>query len=476
MKTQPTLRARLTLSVVAVLALVLGVFSLVLYGAFGHALWMALDARLDTEVRALGEMAEEKPGGVLRFEREGISALPEFGEHLPPAYFQVQRADGTVLARSRSLGAVDLGGPDGRLTLPDGRAGRRLARVMPARWAAAGSPPTSLRLVTVVVARGTETEDAALAHLRRLLWALGAVALAVAAAAAAFTVSRGLRPAEALAATLDRIDARHLGQRLLVPRLPRELEPAVTKLNELLARLDESFARERRFTADVSHELRTPLAGLRSLLEVAAMRERSASEYRAVIDEAMDIVRQMHTLAEDLLMLARLDANQIELVNERIPLHAFVDETWRPFAGRARQRRLSFANNVDGGVTLISDREKLRLVLRNLLSNAAAYTASGGRIEVRADDGCVLEVYDSGPAIPEEVMPRLFERFFRADSARSGGGVHCGIGLAVVQAVCVPLGLEVAVANLSDGGVRFRLTRDPAQKIRSTTGELAAAS
>jgi len=243
-----------------------------------------------------------------------------------------------------------------------------------------------------------------------------------------------------------------------VPDLPRELEPAVAKLNELLARLDDSFARERRFTADVSHELRTPLAGLRSLLEVAASRERTAPEYRAVIGEAMDIVRQMHVLAEDLLMLARLDARQVEVVNEPIALRAFVEDTWRPLAARALERRLVFENAVSPEATLVSDRDKLRLVLRNLLSNATAYTEPGGRIEVRSAEDCVFEVWDSGPVIPSEVLPRLFERFFRADGARSGGS-HSGIGLALVQAVCAPLRMAVTAGNAQAGGVHFRVER-----------------
>jgi signal transduction histidine kinase len=308
----------------------------------------------------------------------------------------------------------------------------------------------------VAVARATESELAALARLRHLLWALGGLAVLVAAGASAFTVWRGLRPAATLASALDRVDAGHLGQRISVPRLPRELEPAVTKLNELLARLDDSFARERRFTADVSHELRTPLAGLRALLEVAASRERSAPEYREVIGEAMDIVRQMHALAEDLLMLARLDARQVEVLTEPIALRAFVDETWRPLAPRAAERRLVFENAVSPEATLVSDRDKLRLVLRNLLSNAAAYTEAGGRIEVRSGEDGVLDVWDSGPLIPPEVLPRLFERFFRADGARSGGA-HAGIGLALVQAVCAPLRLAVSATNVPAGGVRFRV-------------------
>jgi two-component system heavy metal sensor histidine kinase CusS len=112
----------------------------------------------------------------------------------------------------------------------------------------------------------------------------------------------------------------------------------------------------------------------------------------------------------------------------------------------------------------MSDRDKLRLVLRNLLANAVEYTAAGGRVVVSGDDGAILDVYDSGPAIPPQVLPRLFERFFRADGARAGGGAHCGIGLALVEALCVPLGLSASAANAADGGVRFRLARATADQ------------
>jgi two-component system heavy metal sensor histidine kinase CusS len=453
MSASPTLRLRLTLSIVLVLLVVLGGFSLLLYAGFARALWQGLDERLDTEARALAEMAEEHAPGAFDFELEGISALPEFDARQPLAYFEIWRPDGSVLVRSPSLAGRDLVG--GGSALPDGRRGRLLTASRPAHWVGhAGAEQR--RNLRVTIARGTENEEAALARLRRLLWALGGLAVLVAAAASAFTVWRGLRPAATLAGALDRVDARHLGERIEVPRLPQELQPAVAKLNELLARLDESFARERRFTADVSHELRTPLAGLRSLLEVTASRERTAPEYRAVIGEAMDIVRQMHALAEDLLMLARLDARQVEVLNEPIALRAFVDETWRPLDARARERRLVFENTVSPAATLTSDRDKLRLVLRNLLANAAAYTEAGGRIEVRSGDGCVLEVWDSGPVIPAEILPRLFERFFRADGARSGGN-HSGIGLALVQEVCAPLRLAVKAANAPAGGVHFRV-------------------
>jgi two-component system heavy metal sensor histidine kinase CusS len=464
-----TLRGRLTVSVVAVLAVVLPAFSLLLHAAFGRALWAALDDRLRSEARALAGMVEQKRDGHLELEIEGVSALPDFDDRRPSAYFEVWRPDHQPLARSPSLRGRDLPEPARdrprvyRGTLPDGRPGRFLLAPLP------GTFPPGPFLITV--ARGTEHEDAALARLRHLLWALGGLALLVAAAAAALTVSRSLRPAAALAGAIGAIDARDLGRRVVVPDLPRELAPAVTKLNELLARLDESFAREKRFTADVSHELRTPLAGLRTLLEVAARRDRSPIEYRAVVNEAGDIVRQMHALTEDLLMLARLDADQAPAAapppgRDTIPLRPFVDECWRPFAARAAGRGLIFVNGVDEGAALAGDRDKLRLVLRNLLSNAAAYTEPGGRVTVEGGDGrgdAVLDVLDSGPPIPEELLPRLFERFFRADQSRSGGGDHIGIGLALVEALCVPLGLRASAENLPDGSVRFRLHRAPAR-------------
>jgi two-component system heavy metal sensor histidine kinase CusS len=454
-----SLRARLTVSIVAVLVVVLGGFSALLYGAFSRALWRALDARLDTEAAALAEMAELDRGGRPRFEREGISGLADFEARGAPAYFQVWLPDGAVLARSGSLASADLRRPadaHARTILPDGRPGRISAAAFPAPWTRKGRPPAGNLMVAV--ARGTEREDHALSRLGGLLWALGALAVGVAAGAATWTVWRGLRPAAVLARALEGLDAGHLAP-ITVPDLPLELAPAVARLNELLGRLDESFVRERRFTADVSHELRTPLAGLRSLLEVAASRDRSAPEYRTVIEEAMDIVRQMHVLADDLLVLARVDANQLEVLDEPIALRPFIEECWRPFAARAAQRGLVFDNRVSGDITRISDRDKLRLVLRNILSNAVSYTAAGGRIEVSADPA-VIDVCDSGPPIPEATLPRLFERFFRGDTARTVGGGHAGIGLAVVAALCKPLGLLVTAANTTDGGVRFRLARE----------------
>jgi two-component system sensor histidine kinase QseC len=464
-----SLRARLTLAVAGTLAVVLAAFSLAMNAVVERAMRRQLDEQLGGEAAAVAGMAEEDAIAPAEFEYE---SLPEFERPVRPAYFQAWLDGGGVLARSPSLGQHDLprmpgGAPAfSDLTLPDGRAGRaiqirqplRVEPEMNAPLADGGARPPK-GFVTVVVARGTDELREALARVRRWLWGLGLVGVAVAFTAARAAVGRGLRPADRLAAEIARLDEARLDRPLGAAGLPRELEPVARKLNDLLARLRDSFARERRFTADVSHELRTPLAALRTTLEVAGSRERAAPDYRAAIAEAGAVVRQMDGLVGNLLVLARLDAGQVEVRRAPLPLRAFVDDCWRPHEAGARARGLSFANEIPDGAVVDTDADKLRLVAGNLLANAAEYTAAGGAIVARGgSDGVVLEVSDSGPPIPDDLLPRVFDRFTRADAARSGG-LHCGIGLALVRSVCDVLGLDATASNEPDGGVTFRIAR-----------------
>src|SRR5262249_53543146 len=157
----------------------------------------------------------------------------------------------------------------------------------------------------------------------------------------------------------------------------------VSKLNDLLGRLETSFARERQFTADVSHELRTPLAGLRTLLEVTALTDRDTVEYKRAVADAHTVVLQLGALVENLLVLARLDAGQLPTTISDVNLRELVDECWKPHAAAAEARSLRFENHVPATVAQV-DREKLRVILGNLLANAAEYTETGGWIEVDA--------------------------------------------------------------------------------------------
>jgi signal transduction histidine kinase len=446
------------------LVITLVLLAVALDAAVRHAVWAQHDRGLAGRARALALLVEHD-------DEDGFETELDQGS-LPGAYVEVWRPDGSVLVRSAALGARDLPavGPGSlaaprlvNLTLPDGRPGRLALLRAPPRTdddesGAAGEQPGD---VTIALAEDTAGTRATVAAARRWIWGLGLGALAVAALASAWLIGRGLAPLARLGAAIAAIDDRTLSARLPVAGQPRELVAPVARLNELLVRLEASFARERRFTADVSHELRTPLAGLRALLEVTACRERSGEAYRAALAEARAMVVQLGALVDSLLTLARVDAGQLDVAREEVVLHALVEAAWAPHAATAAARGLTFENLIDAAASVRTDPALLGVVVGNLLANAAAYTAAGGWIEVRpgdADAGVLLDVVDSGPPIPEAHLERLFERFWRADAARTNAGAHFGIGLSLVRALCASLGVEVAAANLPGGAVRFRLS------------------
>jgi two-component system sensor histidine kinase QseC len=454
-----SLRLRMTASLLVVLMLALGMLSVVVHQVVAHALTKQLDAQLSDDASAVAGMAEDE-GAAIEFEYE---SLPDFERPLRPAYFEAWLDDGTVLARSPSLQGRELprpspNGPAFDVTLPDGRPGRSVALRQPLRIeeAGPGRPRQSGRYVTVAVAQGTEGLRASLGAVRRWLALWASVTMAAASLAVVLSVSRGLRAARDLAARVAQIDAARPGPLLPTADLPDELAPLAQKLNQLLARIEESFARERRFTADVSHELRTPLAALRTTIEVALRRPREPHEYAAAIAEMGGVVGQMQALCENLLALARLDAGIVPVRSEPVALRALVDECWRPFRAVAEERSLTFANELSPAAVVTTDRDHLRIIVSNLLSNAASYTACGGAIVVRAGATSLLQVDDSGPGIPPQVLPHLFERFVRGDVARSAG-VHCGIGLALARGLGTILRLAISAENTPDGGVSFQV-------------------
>jgi heavy metal sensor kinase len=453
-----SLEWRITTAIVGVLGVSLAGFSLVLDAAFERALWHQFDARLAETAQAVAGMVEEHGDEPWEVETSGIE---DFNRTHGFAYFQVWKDDGSLLARSPSLGKHDLprGSQDGLVAdtrLPDGQAGRVLGASLLPR---SDTDLTSKRRVTVAVARQTKDVRAALATLRMLLAALGFTGLVLATVAAVLAVRSGLTPLHRLSSKIDLLGADRLEQRLELGDLPHELKPFVAKLNELLSRLATSFARERQFSADVSHELRTPLAGLRSILEVTLSRERAATEYQNSAHEALAIVRQMTTLVENLLMLAQLEAGALTTTRESLDLHRLVEQSLEPFTAKAHTRGLQVENRIPQGTQFDSDGEKLRIVVNNLIANAVEYTHQGGAITADAEPsrGLVLEVRNSGPALPDAALENIFDRFVRLDTARSGSGEHLGIGLALVKSLCVALGLKVTAHNLPDGWVAFRV-------------------
>ena len=454
-----SLRGRVTAAVLVAVALSLGSIAIALFVGARRAVWQQRDAGQLARARAFAALAEHDDDG---YELE----LPPDLTPEAPTYLEAWTADGAVIARSQALAGRDLARSSAGAArvlwdgaLPDGRPGRLCQlRFMPREEGARARA----RELTLVLAESTADVDATLASVRTWFAIVFVCSLAIVAVTTAWLAGYSLRPLTALTAQIAQIDDRRLATRLSVDRPPVELAVPIAKLNELFARLEASFARERALTAEVGHELRTPLAGLRTLLEVTALLDRSGAEYRTAIASALAIVVQLCALVENLLDLARLDGGQLELSQREVPLRALVDECWRPYADLAASRSLRFDNRIPADSIVTTDREKLRVVMANLLANAAQYTSVGGWIAVATGSDAVVDVTDSGPPIPAEHLDKIFDRLWRGDAGRSSTGVHCGIGLALARGLCTRLSLSLDATSQPDGSVRFRVARPAA--------------
>ena len=455
-----SLRLQLVLGTAAGTAAVLLACGLVLYERIDRALRAEFDEALVARARSLTALAEQD-GYELEFELTEFS-LPEFEPSDRAEYYQIRLPDDTVLARSPSLGEAALDQPTvpaGKtvvrsVTLPDGRPGRVVGIGFVPRQEQ--PPGGQVQPVTLTLALGRDTLGLrhALARVGTILAGVGVVAVLLSAAVLAGVIRWSLRPVDRLTKQIACLGAPDLATRINASGMPAELAPVVDRLNDLLARLDAAFQRERRFTGDVAHELRTPLAGLRSKLELALSRERSPEAYRESISDCLEINLQMQRLVENLLHLARSDAGRPDQGQpERVDVAQLVRQCWEPLDQRARAREMHIEWHLDALATVMTDPHRLRLAVQNVLDNAVTYADERGTISLStaAENGRVaLAVSNTGSTLTPEAASQVFDRFWRADpSCRPGEETHCGLGLTLAKAVTEELGgsIEAQTGN-----------------------------
>ena len=301
-----------------------------------------------------------------------------------------------------------------------------------------------------------EDRDEALAALLAQLLIALPLALLVSSVIGYLVAGAALRPVEAMRTRAAGITPDSAERRLPLPRAHDEIHRLGETLNEMLDRLDAGLARERRFVADASHELRTPLANLRAELELASRRPRTRVELEAALRSAREEVERLVRLAEDLLVLARADDGKLPLRVERHRASDVLDAV----AGRNRLRVSTDGRELlvafSGDLVLSGDRERLEQALDILVDNALVHGAGTVRLDAHVEDGAVvLAVTDEGSGFPPDFLPRVFERFTRADAARTAGGA--GLGLAIVYAIARAHGGSAQAANAVGGGARVRL-------------------
>ena len=437
-----------------------------LYLYIRATLWGQFDTSLAAKARALASVAklEVRDGGAARLEFDFPEAtMPEFSRARHPEYFELVRDDGSYVARSTSLKEQPALVSDPRsdrpmafydLRLPNGRRGRGVRFVFFALVddEENGSKPGHLsppapRLMLTFARESHEIEETLDTLLTSLLCAAAGMGI-VTGGGVYWTVRRGLRPLRDVADTAARIDIDSLADRFPITEMPVELRPICERLNDLLARLEDSFRRERRFSADVAHELRTPIAELRSMAEVALKWPGDAASVTKNSEDTFAIARQMERMVTALLSLARCQAGRQAIDRQSVNLSELLREAWRPCERLAEKRSLTAVFKCDTVESLHTDRAMMMSVLSNLLENAATYATAGGRIEVlarRENDAVEILIGNSNDSLTAADLQHLSEAFWRKDAARTSGE-HSGLGLPLVHAFSTVLGEPVRFA------------------------------
>jgi two-component system OmpR family sensor kinase len=288
--------------------------------------------------------------------------------------------------------------------------------------------------------------------------------LLVSVGAAYIITGRAFRPVEMMINEVQAItDGRSLHRRLALEDTSDELTRLARTLNEMMGRLETSFAALRRFTADASHELKTPLTVLRADVERAMSAAPQSTEQLVALEEALRETRRMADLVDSLLTLARADEGRFDLVREPIDLEPLAREIYETAVILGEDAGITVSMPVLESVTVLGDRERLRQLFMNLVVNAIKYTARGGRVDLSLSQrlhAATFTVRDSGIGIAAGDLPYIFERFWRADRVRSRGSERggFGLGLAIGQYIAQAHGGALTVTSRLGRGTVFTVT------------------
>lgn len=371
--------------------------------------------------------------------------------------------------------AVMVLGPDGKrvfatanAAFPDVMLNPASIGGKPRSWTQAGQPwrgivtllPTgdrNLSPMLVAVAVDISHHEHFMESFRQTLWLFVAIAAILVGFLGWVVVRRGLAPLQAMRRDAASVTANRLDTRLSLDAVPVELAELAETLNQMLARLEDSFQRLKDFSSDLAHELRTPISNLMTQTQVALTRARSADEYREVLASNEEEYERLARMVGDMLFLAQADHGLVVPSREPVDLALQVRELFDFFDALAEEKGLQLALTGSGQVS--GDKLMLRRALANLISNAIRHTPAGGSIRVAiaaCNEGTQLSVENSGEPIPQEQMSRIFDRFYRGDASRHGGGEGAGLGLAITRSIIRAHGGEISVKS-GTAGVCFEL-------------------
>ena len=471
-----SIRGRLTLWYATALIVSIAVFAVVLYFARRSATYQDLDQRIQSEAdlsagilaesyRARGSLVEQDTAGrpVLTAE---VAAVLE----VVPDFLIVTSRDGRLLFAS----------PDARaLTFGEFEQLNTIAQPPPAgshttgRFTVKPNGPTLHYIVRAVpdagdqfgaIFAGADTKSAEL-RLEQLLLTIAIaffVGVLPAILVGGWLAARALEPVDRMITEVREItDGRSLHRRLALPMTRDELSRLAETLNQMMTRLERSFAALRRFTADASHELKTPLTVVRAGVERAITRPGMPQEALAPLEETLQEVNRMTELLDALLTLARADEGRAELHREPVDLREIIEEAGETGELLAEHAGVGIEIRLPPEPLVVAvDRSRLRQLALNLIENAVKYTPSGGQVSVElagSDGRAVFTVADTGIGIAPGDLPHVFDRFWRADSARTRTSERAGtgLGLAICKWIAEAHGGTIEVQSRPGRGTTF---------------------
>ena len=438
------IRLRLTLVFALAMAVVLLLAGWLVYARVSHNLSSALDEQLRSRAQDVSALVRRE--GTLR---STGGTLVEHGE----SFAQLLNASGTVLDATTRRDRTPL--------LPPRDFTRALRGPMFLDRSSAPELDEPVRVLAVPVQRGSsrlvlvvgatrENRAETLRSLRNAFLIGGPLALLLAALAGYGLAASALRPIEAMRRRAADISASSLDDRLPVPPSRDEVSRLGETLNEMLTRIGDGLARERRFVADASHELRTPLALIKTELELALRRSRSTEELEAAIRGAAEDTERLSRIADDLLLLARAEQGRVPLRTEPIDVADVFETVAGRFRSRAESERRDLSVAAGDPLVVSADRSLLEQALANMVDNA--FTHGAGRISLRTEQrngSTELHVLDEGKGFPADFLHHAFERFSRAQKTTADGS---GLGLAIVETIAEAHGWEARAANAPGGG------------------------
>jgi two-component system heavy metal sensor histidine kinase CusS len=320
------------------------------------------------------------------------------------------------------------------------------------------TPGTSHGVIQVAMDRSLEVE--LLAEYRKHLWIVLGASLVLCSVVGYRIARRGIRPIDEIVRTTYRIHPSNLGERIAADGLPAELLTLVGTFNEMLDRLEQSFVRLSRFSADIAHELRTPVNNLRGEVEVALGKPRSPEDYRDVLGSALEECGRLSRIIDSLLFLARAEDPHMQVASERIDLRSELSAICEFYEASAAEAGVRLSAAVEGIVQADLNRPLFQRAVGNLVDNAVAWTPPGGFVTMAASGDLAtikVEVADTGFGISATHLPYVFDRFYRADQARSSAGGGVGLGLAIVRSIAEVHGGTVEITSAVGLGTRVAM-------------------